>query len=183
MAETQWFALVVKPRHEKVVESTLRTKGVETFLPLYSELRQWADRKTDVSFPLFPRYVFGRFDAGSRSKILSTPGLIDIVRCGKEPAPIPDSEVAALQIAVNCGQPLEPWPHLAVGEVVEVDGGPLMGLTGRVLDIKNSARLVLSVNLLNRSILIEIDRQWIRPLSARRIPGQASNTIALERIS
>lgn len=186
MADAQWFALVVKPRHEKVVESTLRIKGLETFLPLYSEQRQWADRKADVSFPLFPRYVFSRFEAGTRSHVLSTPGLIDIVRCGKEPAAIPDEEVAALKVAVNCGQPLEPWPHLAVGEVVEMDGGPLMGLTGRVLELKNSARLVLSVNLLNRSILIEIDREWIRPLSSRRVPTPATMhpySLALQRMS
>src|SRR5271154_1277613 len=144
----------------------LRIKGIETFLPVYSQQRQWADRKVDVNFPLFPGYVFGRFEAGSRSRILSTPGLFDIVRCGKEPAPIPDAEVRALQVAVNSGQPLEPWPHLAVGELVEMYGGPLIGLPGRILEIKNSVRLVLSVSLLNRSILIEINQEWIRPLSS-----------------
>jgi transcription antitermination factor NusG len=169
--ESQWFALVVKPRHEKAVDTALRTKGIESFLPLYSERRRWADRYTNVILPLFPGYIFSRFDPGSRSFILSTPGLFDIVRCGKEPVPIPAEEIAALQIAVNCGQPTEPWPHLAVGEIVDMDGGPMAGLSGKVLEIKNSMRLVLSVGLLNRSILIEIEREWIRPVAMRKGPS------------
>lgn len=175
MSETQWFALAVKPRHEKAVDAALRTKGFESFLPLYTERRRWADRYTNVNLPLFPGYVFSRFDAGSRSRILGTPGLFDIVRCGKEPAPIPEKEVLALQQAVDCGRPVEPWPHLAVGELVEMDGGPLIGLTGKVLEIKNSVRLVLSVTLLNRSILIEIQREWIRPVRADATPKPISH--------
>jgi len=164
LPDAQWFALMVKPRHEKAVDGALKSKGVESFLPLYSERRQWADRGAMVHLPLFPGYVFSRFAAASRSRILGTPGTIDLVRCGKEPAPIPNAEIAALQAVIGCGRSLEPWPHLAVGETVEMDGGPLQGLTGKVLDIKNSARLVLSVHLLNRSVLVEIEREWIRAI-------------------
>ena len=174
--DPQWFALAVKPRHEKAVDAALRVKGIESFLPLYAERRQWADRRATISLPLFPGYVFSRFAAGSRSYILSTPGLFDIVRCGKEPAPIPSEEVMALQRAVSSGRPLEPWPQVAVGEMVEMDDGPLMGLAGQVLDIKNSTRLVLSVNLLNRSVLIEIERDWIRPLAARKVTSRIALT-------
>jgi transcription antitermination factor NusG len=168
----EWFALVVKPRHEKVVDAGLRTKGIESFLPVYSERRRWADRYTDVILPLFPGYVFSRFEARSRSFILSTPGIFDLVRCGKEPAAIPDDEIAALQAAMNCGRSLEPWPHLAPGELVEMDGGPLAGLIGKVLQVKNATKLVLSVSLLNRSVLIEIEREWVRPLASRK--GQSA---------
>jgi len=167
LPDPQWFALMVKPRHEKAVDAALRSKGIESLLPLYSERRQWADRKTTVSLPLFPGYVFSRFATGCRSRVLSTPGLFDVVRCGRDPAPIPNGEIAALELAIRSGRSLEPWPHLAIGEMVEMDAGPLLGLTGKVLEIKNSARLVLSVNLLNRSILVEIEREWIRPLPSR----------------
>ena len=168
LQDSQWFALVVKPRHEKVVDGALRTKGMESFLPLYSERRRWKDRYTDVILPLFPGYVFSRFDARSRSLILGTPGVFDIVRCGKEPAAIPDEEIAALQIAVSSGQATEPWPHLVPGELVLLDGGPLAGLVGKVLKLKNSMKLVLSVGLLNRSIVVEIEREWVRPLVSRK---------------
>jgi len=165
-----WFALVVKPRHEKAVDSALRTKGVESFLPLYVARHRWADRNATVKLPLFPGYVFSRFYPGDKSFVLGTPGLFDIVRCGKELAPIPDEEVYALQRVAGCGLAAEPWPDLAVGEHVQMDGGPLVGLVGRVLEIKKSMRLVLSVELLNRSILVEIERDWVRPLASRKGP-------------
>ena len=166
--QCHWFALVVKPRHEKTVDSMLRIKGLESFLPLYTTRRRWADRYKNVQLPLFPGYVFSRFDSSFRSGVLSTPGLFDIVRSGKEFAAIPDNEIADLQRAMNSGLTTEPWPYLATGEVVEMDRGPLHGLTGTVLEIKKSTRLVLTVSLLSRSVLVEIDRDWVHPIACRR---------------
>ena len=169
MSDTQvrWFALVVKHRHEKIVASTLQTRGVESFLPLYDAPRCWANRNTIVKLPLFPRYLFSRFHPSDKSSVLNTPGLFDIVRCGKELAPVSDDEISALLRVAASGLATEPWPDLVIGEDVQMQGGPLVGLAGRLLEIKNSARLVLSVNLLNRSVLVEIERDWVRPVGRK----------------
>jgi transcription antitermination factor NusG len=164
-AHLPWFAVVVKPKHEKAVAGTLGVMGLETFLPLYAARRRWADRTTIVKLPLFPGYLFSRFSTSEKSRVLSTPGLFDIVRCGKELAPVPDPEILALQRVATSGLATEPCPDFVIGENVQMQGGPLAGLIGKLLEIKKSTRFVLSVNLLNRSILVEIDRDWVRPLS------------------
>ena len=174
MSDTQvrWFALFVKPRHEKVVASALQARGVESFLPLYEALHRWANRNATVELPLFPGYLFSRFYPSDKSRVLSTPGLFDIVRFGKELAPVSDQEISALQRVAASGLATEPWPDLAIGEDVQMQGGPLVGFVGKLLEIKKSMRLVLSVDLLNRSILVEIERDWVRPLGRKSPLGQ-----------
>lgn len=166
MSDTQvrWFALFVKSRHEKAIASILQTRGVESFVPLYSAPRCWANRNSIVKLPLFPGYLFSRFHPSDKSNVLNAPGLFDIVRCGKELAPVPEHEISALQRVAASGLATEPWPGLVIGEEVQMQGGPLVGLIGRLLEMKSSTRLVLSVNLLNRSVLVEIERDWVRPV-------------------
>jgi transcriptional antiterminator NusG len=180
----RWFALVVKHRHEKIVASALDAKGVETFLPLHTAPRRWANRNTTVKLPLFPRYLFSRFHPSDKSNVLNTPGLFDIVRCGKELAAVSSHEISALQRVAASGLPTEPWPDLVVGEEVQMLGGPLVGLAGRLLEMKNSMRLVLSVNLLNRSVLVEIERDWVRPVGRKGPFSEAHHGhLPLKRIS
>ncbi len=186
MSDTQvrWFALIVKPRHEKVVATSLQTKGAESFLPLYTARRRWANRNAIVKLPLFPGYVFSRFCPSDKSHVLSTPGLFDIVRFGKELAPISDLEISALQRVTASGLKTEPWPDLVIGDDVQMQGGPFVGVIGKLLEIKKSMRLVLSVNLLNRSILVEIERDWVRPLCRKGPFSQPSHGFwPIERIS
>jgi transcription antitermination factor NusG len=161
-----WYALVVKPRHEKASSNGLAVKGFDSFLPLYTSRHRWADRYKDVQLPLFPGYVFCRFDAHARAKVLSTPGLRDVVRVGKDPAAIPDHEIEALQMIMALGLKTEPWNAIEVGQMVEIDNGPLTGVQGRVLKIKTSFRLVVSVSFMCRSVLVEIDQAWVRPAKA-----------------
>jgi transcription antitermination factor NusG len=165
--QVRWFALFVKPRHEKAIASILQTRGVESFLPLYAAQRCWANRNTTVKLPLFPGYLFSRFHPTDKSNVLNAPGLFDIVRCGKELAPVSDHEISALQRVTASGLATEPCPELVIGEEVQMQGGPLVGLIGRLLEIKSSMRLVLSVRLLNRSVLVEIERDWVRPLARK----------------
>src|SRR5579883_2254014 len=176
-----WYALVVKPRHEKVAVSGLRVKGFETFLPTYTARHRWADRYKNVELALFPGYVFCRFSPAIRSSVLSAPGLLEIVRIGKEPAPIPESEIETLQRIVSSGLTMEPWARLEVGQRVELDGGPLEGVQGRIIEIKKSLRLVVSVELLCRSVLVEIDRDWVRPLPIGDRLGSTSDRSSVSR--
>lgn len=156
-----WFALRVRPRHDKTVSLTLRNSGFEECLPLYRARHKWADRFKIVELPLFPGYVFCRFDPLSLLPILNTPGVIDIVRSGRVLLPVKDSEIADFQRLAKSGLHSEPWPYLHVGQRVRIEGGPLFGLEGLLVEIRKSLRLVLSVGLLQRSVLVEIDRDWI----------------------
>jgi transcription antitermination factor NusG len=161
-----WFALRVRPRHDKAVSLTLRNNGFEECLPLYRARHKWADRFKMVDLPLFPGYVFCRFDPSSLLPILNTPGVIDIVRAGRVLLPVKDCEIADLQRLAKSGLHSEPCPYLQVGQRVRIEGGPLFGLEGLLIEIRNSLRLVLSVDLLQRSVLVEIDRDWVNASKA-----------------
>ena len=160
-----WYAVRVRPRFEKMVASALVTKGYEGFLPLYRHRSRWADRIREVRLPLFPGYLFCRFDINHRLPILVTPGVMHVVGIGKAPHPVEDEEIAALQAVVISGLQAEPRSYLTVGRKVRVEVGPLAGVEGILTALKGVSRLVLSVNLLQRSVSVEIEESWIVPVS------------------
>jgi transcription antitermination factor NusG len=166
---TKWFALHVRSRHEKSVHAQLQAKQQDVFLPLYAAKRKWADRSRVVALPLFPGYVFCRFNLASRYSVLATSGVIDLVRAGAEPSAIENSEIQALQLIVSSRVAAEPHARLVKGQRVVMTRGPLNGLTGTLTSIRNSVRLVVSVELLCRSVLVEIDRDWI---AEQDVPSQ-----------
>jgi transcription antitermination factor NusG len=162
MSEMPWFALRVKSRHEKSVASSLQSRDIEELLPLYVSRNSWADRYKNVHLPLFPGYVFSRFEVEKRGAVLRTPGVIDLVRFGDKIFPVDPKEMEALQRLAQSGLACEPYAHVEVGERVEIRSGPFFGLTGLVTEVRNAMRLVLSVTLLRRSVLVELDRDWVR---------------------
>jgi len=162
----RWYALWVRSRHEHTVAAQLTARQHEVFLPVYSARHKWADRWKTVSLPLFPGYVFSRFDVAKRSSVLSASGVIDIVRIGAEPAEIDPSEIEAVQTVVKSSLFTEPYPHLSQGQRVTVRGGPLSGVHGTLIEVRNSLRLLVSVELLNRSVSVEVDRDWVIPCAA-----------------
>jgi transcription antitermination factor NusG len=115
---------------------------------------------------LFPGYLFCRFDVQVRLPILTIPGVISVVGCGKTPIPVSDEEVDTIQAMVRSGLLLRPWPQLVVGSKIVIEKGPLQGVEGVTLDIKKKHHLVVSVPLLQRSVAVEIDREWVRPVPA-----------------
>ena len=174
-----WFVLQVKPRHEKTVASTLRGKGFEEFLPLYKTRNKWADRYKDVVLPLFPGYVFCRFDPANMLPILVTPGVFQVVSFGKVPAAVDELEVERLETLVQTSLSYEPWPYLKVGQSVIVSDGPLKGTEGVLVQVRNTYRLVISVTLLQRSVAIEVDRDWVQPADgSQNLPGSIMATLA-----
>jgi transcription antitermination factor NusG len=156
----RWFALTVKPQHEKKVSLILRNKGYEELLPLYTLRRRWCDRYKEVDFPLFAGYVFCRFGINRRSSVLKTPGVHSIVGFGA-PVPVEEHEVQAIRLMMNSGQPIRPWPYLQVGERVRIREGSMEGLEGILAREKDAWRVVVSVGLLQRSIAVEIDRDLL----------------------
>jgi len=164
-----WFALQVRSRYEKTVASFLDGKGYEWFLPTYRSRKRWSDRIKESDQPLFPGYLFCRFDPQVRLPILKTPGLIAIVGSAKIPIPVDPEEILALRTLVSSGLHRQPWPYLVTGQRVRIEYGALAGLEGIFLHEKGADRLVLSVTLLQRSIAAEIDRSWVVPLPTQTV--------------
>src|ERR1700704_4360026 len=118
MLNPPWYALTVKPRHERVASGYLRDKGFEEFSPVYRARRRWSDRLKEAELCLFPGYVFCRFSYPERLQVLGPPGIPSVVKCAKIPAPVPDAEIASIRTMVRSGRPVEPWLYLRVGEQV-----------------------------------------------------------------
>lgn len=169
-----WFAVQTRTRYENYAAKQLNGRGYEVFLPFYQCKRRWSDRMQEFEVPLFPGYLFCRFNLLDRLPILTTPGVIQIVGIGKTPIPVDEEEVIALQTAVRTGVPRHPWPFLKVGEKVRVEAGPLCGLEGVLLNFKGRYRLVLSVSLLQRSVAVEVDSAWVTS-----IPQQKGRTVSV----
>jgi transcription antitermination factor NusG len=157
-----WYALQVRSRHEMGVAGHLRGIGYEEFLPLYKCRKRWSDRIKEVQAPLFPGYLFCRFDPQNRLPILKTPGVIQIVGYNRQPIPVDEDEVKSIQTLVTSGIPNQPWPFLKVGERVQIEAGPLRGLEGVLTEFKGNRRLILSVSLLQRSVAVEMDAAFVR---------------------
>jgi len=174
-----WFAVHVRAQREKHVATLLGNKGYTHFLPLYLERRKWSDRFQEVELALFPGYLFCQFDPEHRLPILTTPGVWSIAGSGRTPIPVAGSEVEAIQAIVRSGLGTLPWPFLQAGDVVRLAEGPLAGLEGLLVEVKKEQRLVVSVTLLQRSVAVEIDRNWVRPIEAMRRPVEAARIGAL----
>ncbi len=151
-----WFAIQVRPRHEFIAAAHLCHKGYEQFLPTYKVKRNWSDRQKEIELPLFPGYIFCRFDAQLRVPIVSTPGVVRVVGAHM---PIAQGEMEAIQQVMSHGIPAEPCPYLKIGSKVQVTAGPLAGVCGILQVHKNQHRLILSVTLVENSISVEIDRK------------------------
>lgn len=151
-----WFALVTRPRHEKVVAETLKSKGLETFLPLVQRHHQYGRRSREFDVPLFPGYLFCRFNVLRRLPVITTAGIVRIVGAGASPIPVNDVELASLQIAMRARFPVHPHPFLHGGAKVAITEGPLAGMEGVVVKEKDPLRIVVSIGLLQRSVLLEI---------------------------
>jgi transcription termination/antitermination protein NusG len=168
-----WFALQIRTRWEGATAELLRAKGLETLLPTFTTKRKWSDRFKVVESPLFPGYLFSRFDVHNRLPVLITPGVIAVVGRGKTPVAVDDAEIHSIQAAVQSGIPVEPWPYVEIGERVRIKDDVLNGMEGILTSFKGSCRVVISVTLLRRSVALEIDRSRIVPLGSVRAPIEA----------
>lgn len=160
-----WYGVRTKIKFEKATAASLTYKGYESYLPCYRHRRRWSDRVVEVEAPLFAGYVFCRFDVTKRLPILTTPGVVSVIGVGKQPLAIPDSEIDAIETIVKSGAQAEPWPYLNEGQRIRIEKGSLSGLEGVIIKKKKDEwRLVVSVNLLQRSVAVELDRACIRAI-------------------
>jgi len=154
--EQSWFALQVKPRHEIATARMLRNKGLEEFVPTYSSLRQWSDRQKQVEFPLFSGYIFCKFHPARKLPVITTAGVVRIVGTSCGPASIAEHEIDSIRRAVESGQKVQPHPYIAEGSKVRVENGPMAGIEGIFVGYKNRSEMIISVDLLQRSISLQI---------------------------
>jgi transcription elongation factor/antiterminator RfaH len=163
-SSVSWYALQVRSRKEGYVASQIEGQGFECLLPTYKSIRKWSDRVKELEQPLFPGYLFCRFDFQNRRPVITTPGVLQIVGFGHKATPLSDEEIQALQLAVASGIPKQPWPYLEVGQRVRVNYGTLAGLEGILVNVKGNHRVVLSVTLLQRSVAMEVETSWLSPV-------------------
>ncbi|HTM48834.1 MAG TPA: UpxY family transcription antiterminator [Bryobacteraceae bacterium] len=160
-----WYGLRTKSRFEKVAAAALAGKGYEHYLPCHRTRRQWSDRLIEIESPLFPGYVFCRLDIHQRLPVLTIPGVVSVVGIGRTPSPIPDVEIAAIETVLASGLLSEPWPYLPQGRRIRIEKGSLSGVEGVVVEHRKSEwRLVVSINILQRSVAVELDREWVAPI-------------------
>ena len=166
-----WCALYTRHQHEKTVAEMLSAKGLEVFLPLYSSLRTWKDRKKILSLPLFPCYVFVRGGVNYRLQVVSTPGVHMILCNGDHVAVIPEAQIEAIRKTVEGKLRVEPHPFLQCGERVRVRRGILEGVEGLLVRKKNQYRLVLCVDSLAQCVAVEVDASDVEPAGDRGVTG------------
>jgi transcription antitermination factor NusG len=166
MFPSSWFALRVRPKHERAAAISLRRRGFEEYVPLQRVRRRWSDRVKELDAVLFPGYIFCRFPGHDRLRVLNSPSVESIVGFGKTDIPVDDAEIEAVRKLVASGMPLAPWPFLRIGQNVAIESGPLAGVRGVVLRDQDSWRVVVSVEALDRSLAVVVDRDMICPESS-----------------
>jgi transcription antitermination factor NusG len=166
--EPLWYAAYTRANHEKRVAELLACKSVEHFLPLYESSRQWKDRRVKLQMPLFPGYVFVRMALRDRLQVLQIPGVASLVGCRGLPVALPQEEIASLRAGLTAGIPAEPHAYLSVGRRVRIKAGPLAGMVGVLVRKRNRDRFVISLDLILRSVSVEVDALGLEPCAAGR---------------
>lgn len=159
-----WFALYTAPNHEKSVHQQLRMKDIEAFLPLYTVSKRWKNRTTArVQLPLFPSYVFAKIARAEAIRVLEIPAVHCIVGNGREALALPDAEIETLRSGLHLRK-VDPYPYLKTGVRASIRSGPLAGLEGCVVRKDARFRVVLSIDLIMKSIAVQVDANELEPL-------------------
>jgi transcription antitermination factor NusG len=159
--ELCWYAVRTRSRFEGVTAAALRDKGFVEFLPIWRSRRQWSDRVKVLDLPLFPGYVFCRFSAQDPYPVLNSPGVVHIVSAGSKPVPIDDWEIESVRTICAADVSALPWTEAVTGQRLMIVKGPLKGVEGTLVSVKDHYRLVVSISLLQRSVSAELQRDWV----------------------
>jgi len=162
----KWYALQTVPRHEKTVGIQLQMDGLDVFIPTFRKESKWSDRRKVLDLPIFPGYAFLRSSDISldRKHIYRNRSVVRLLSSSAGPAEIPEAEIAAVRRVTQSGTAVEPVPFLTVGQRVRIKNGALQGLEGSLLKVGRENCLVISVDLIQRSISIRIQGYEIEPL-------------------
>jgi transcription antitermination factor NusG len=165
-SEAHWYAVHTRARHEKKVAAQLEDKSIETFLPLNTRVHRWSDRSKKVQLPIFPCYTFLRLDGCIRGRltVLNTPGVLGFVGVRGVGSPIPDKEIEDIQTLLAHNVPCTPYPFLKPGQRVRIRGGCLEGVEGILVSTNGNRNLVISMELIGRSVAVRIEGYDVEPL-------------------
>jgi transcription antitermination factor NusG len=162
--QPRWYAVYTRSRHEKTVAEQLVHKSVDHFLPLYETIRNWKNGRFKVRLPLFPGYLFVHIPLRERLQVLQVPGVVGLVGFNGVPVALPQTEIETIRDAMSKGVQAHPHRYLKVGSRVRIKAGSLEGLQGILLRRKGQLRVVVSVDLIMRSIAIDIDASEVEPV-------------------
>lgn len=166
--ESRWYACYTYGRHEKRVAARFEQVGIESFLPLRIEERQWSDRARQVQVPLFPSYVFARFPLSTLGFVLDIPGLATVVRLRGQPTPIPDAEMAQIRDLVERARAnevdFEPTTEPVAGQRVRITGGVFDGIEGEVLETGGKTHLHLSISSIQQGVKVVVPRELLQTI-------------------
>jgi transcription antitermination factor NusG len=164
----RWYAAFTMSRHEKQIAWHLGQREIESFLPLYKTKHRWRNRcAVDLELPLFPNYVFVRIDPKERLRVLRVPSVVSIVSIGREPLPVPDHYISGLRNGLLT-YGIEPHPGLDVGDRVRIIAGAMADMVGILDRQKSGFRVVLRLEMIGRSVAVEVDLADIEPADAAR---------------
>ena len=153
----KWYALYTWANHEKSIARQLEVRSIESFLPLYEKVSRWKDRRVKLRLPLFSGYVFVRMALQEKLRVLQIPGAVRLVGFNGVPAALGDGEMEAMRNGLAGAVHAEPCPYLKVGRRVRLNSGPLEGFEGVLVKKKSGFRFVLSIELIQRSVAVEVD--------------------------
>jgi transcription antitermination factor NusG len=163
----EWFAIRVKSNRERVASQYLVGKGYEVFLPTYRPPKVF---NKGLELPLFPGYLFCRFNVNDRLPILIVPGVAHIVGLGRRPVPVSERELESVRILVRGGLPLRPDEPYTIGQSIRIQKGPLGGAEGVITGL-GEKRLIVSISLLQRSVSVALEREWLGELALHAHQG------------
>lgn len=163
MEEKCWYALYTKSRAEKRVEQELKSKGIETYLPLEKKLRQWSDRKKWVEEPLIRSYIFIKTKPNDYQSALNTAGVVTLVKFEGKPATIPDNQIKAIKNILEGEESFEiSSDHFDIGEKVEINTGKLKGLKGELVQHLNKYKVLIRIESINQNLLVHINPSYLK---------------------
>src|SRR5579863_9076448 len=166
--ELNWYALYTCPRHEKTVAQQIEERSIACFLPLYRSVRRWKDRRKELELALFPGYVFVHLALQDKMRVLQLPSVVRLVSFNGQPAVLPEGEIEGLRQRLARGGCAQPHPYLTVGRRVRVCAGPMQGLEGIIIRRKERCRVVFSLDLIMRSVAVEVDESEVEPVAATK---------------
>lgn len=163
----RWYAVYTSANHEKRVAEQLCSRGVQSFLPLYESVRRWKDRRVKLQMPLFPGYVFVRIALRDRLRVQQIPGVARLVGFNGAPCALRQEEIDGIQSCLSQGCRIEPHPYLTIGSRVRIVRGPLQGMEGILIRKKNLYRVVLTLNLIERSVAVEVSGEDVKRILSK----------------
>lgn len=158
----EWYALYIKGRHEKFVEAKLNAKDIEAYTPKVTLRRKWSDRIKLIEEPLFKSYCFARFSIYEKIKVITQPGIVNVVHFKDQYIPVPEAVINSLKILTENKIKLDPCPYIKEGQRVVIKKGPLKDVEGIVIEKRNrNTSLVISVDTIASSVQCVVDMDFV----------------------